>query len=160
SCFIPGGQSTLFPTAPAGLLFPGDSAFGQTCTNAGAQIRYGHVGPRFGFAYSPQWGGGVTRGQENKTSIRGGFGIYFNRFEEETALQNLGTPPFGIGSNGIGDDGQRVSFANPWTTPTASVTIPNKFPFTPPNPGDTTFDFSFFEPMSINTNAANLSTPS
>lgn len=159
SCFVPGGQSTLFPTAPAGLLFPGDSAFGQTCTNAGAQIRYGHVGPRFGFAYSPQWGGRLTRGNENKFSVRGGFGIYFNRFEEETALQNLGTPPFGIGSNGVGDIGGRSGFADPWSTPTGSASIPNKFPFTPPNPGNTTFDFGFFEPMSINTNSPNLSTP-
>jgi hypothetical protein len=159
SCFIPGGQSTVFPTAPAGLLFPGDSSAGQSCTNAGTQIRYGHIGPRFGFAYSPQWGGSVTKGQENKTSIRGGFGIYFNRFEEETALQNLGTPPFGIGSNGIGDIGGRSSFANPWTTPTGSATLANKFPFTPPKPGDPNFDFGFFEPLSINTNSPTLSTP-
>lgn len=159
SCFIPGGQSAVFPTAPAGLLFPGDSSANQTCTNAGASVRYGHLGPRFGFAYSPTWGGRVTNGQQNKTSIRGGFGIYFNRFEEETALQNLGTPPFGIASNGIGDIGGRVNFANPWTTPTGSTTIANKFPFTPPNPGNSTFDFSFFEPMSINTNSPTLSTP-
>src|SRR5262249_6788751 len=52
-----------------------------------------------------------------------------------------------------------VSFANPWTTPTGSATIPNKFPFTPPPIGSTTFDFGFFEPMSINTNSSNLSTP-
>jgi hypothetical protein len=159
SCFVPGGQSTLFPTAPPGLLFPGDSSGNQNCTNAGTQTRYGHIGPRFGFAYSPHFGGRLTRGQENKTSIRGGFGIYFNRFEEETALQNLGTPPFGLGSAGNGDNGQRVSFANPWTNPTGTSTIPNKFPFTPPNPGDTTFDFGFFEPMSINTNSPTLSTP-
>lgn len=163
SCFVPGAQSTLFPTAPAGLLFPGDAGFptgSSGCTNSGTQIRYGHVGPRVGFAYSPQWGGFLTNGKANKTSIRGGFGIYFNRFEEETALQNLGTPPFGLGSNGAGDAGLRVGFANPWLTPTGgSPGFANKFPFTPPKPGDTTFDFGFFEPMSINTNSANLSTP-
>jgi hypothetical protein len=163
NCFVPGAQSTLFPTAPAGLLFPGDAGFpgAGACTNSGTQIRYGHVGPRFGFAYSPRWGGPVTRGQENKFSIRGGFGVYFNRFEEETALQNLGAPPFGLASNGIGDLGSRVGFADPWKTPTggAPAGFVNKFPFTPPSPGDKIFDFGFFEPMSINTNSPNLSTP-
>jgi hypothetical protein len=160
SCFQPGAQSTLFPTAPAGLLFPGDAGIPGTsgCNNSGTRIRYGHVGPRVGFAWSPDLGR-ISGGSGSKFSIRGGYGIYFNRFEEETALQNLGTPPFGLGSNGIGDAGQRVNFANPWTTPTGSVTIPNKFPFTPPPVGNTTFDFGFFEPMSINTNDPNLSTP-
>jgi hypothetical protein len=168
NCFVPGAQSAVFPTAPVGLLFPGDPGFpGSTaCTNSGTQIRYGHVGPRFGFAYSPQWGGRITNGQANKTSIRGGFGVYFNRFEEETALQNLGAPPFGLASGGIGDIGGRVGFANPWATPTNSVVIPNKFPFQPAHAGDTIFkcgadlcDWSFFEPLSINTNSPNLSTP-
>jgi len=164
SCFTPGAQSKIFPTAPAGLLFPGDAGFpagSMSCSNSGTQIKLGHVGPRFGFAYSPQWGGFLTNGKANKTSIRGGFGIYFNRFEEETALQNLGTPPFGLGSSGIGDVGGRVGFADPWKTPTGGAPpgFVNKFPFTPPAVGDPTFDFGFFEPMSINTNANNLSTP-
>lgn len=164
SCFEPGAQSTIFPSAPAGLLFPGDAGFPGSigCTKSGTQIHLGHVGPRFGFAYSPQWGGFLERltgGGRNKLSIRGGFGIYYNRTEEETALQNLGTPPFGVGSNGIGDIGGRPSFADPFTTPTGSASIPNKFPFTPPAPGDPTVDFSFFEPLSINTNSPQLSTP-
>ncbi|MBV9437705.1 MAG: carboxypeptidase regulatory-like domain-containing protein, partial [Acidobacteria bacterium] len=97
NCFIPGQQSTVFPTAPAGLNFPGDTG----CTSSGYHIRYGHVGPRFGFAYSPDKG--WLTGGPGKTSIRGGYGIYFNRSEEEITLQNTGTPPFGLGSTGIGD---------------------------------------------------------
>lgn len=160
SCFTPGVQSTLFPTAPEGLLFPGDGTGKNRCNNSGTSIKYNHIGPRFGFAYSPQWGGFLTNGKANKTSIRGGFGVYFNRFEEETALQNLGTPPFGLGSSGSGDIGSRVGFANPWGSPTGPIPgFSNKFPFTPPAVGDTTFDFGFFEPMSINTNSPNLSTP-
>jgi hypothetical protein len=168
NCFRPGAQSTVFPTAPAGLLFPGDGGFpgSEGCTNSGTKIKYGHLGPRFGFAYAPGWGGRITNGSSQKTSIRGGFGVYFNRYEEETALQNLGAPPFGITSAGAGDVGFSPGFANPWVdvcgAPCGNVLPPgfpaNKFPFIPPAPG-APVDFTFFESMSINTNSPSLSTP-
>src|SRR4029077_13025941 len=47
SCFTPGVQSTIFPTAPAGLLFPGDGSGSNKCSNSGASTKYGHLGPRF-----------------------------------------------------------------------------------------------------------------
>jgi carboxypeptidase family protein len=151
NCFILGQQSTVFPTAPKSMNFPGDPG----CNNAGSQTKYGHFGPRFGFAYSPQWGGKLT---SNKTSIRGGFGIYFNRFEEETALQNLAAPPFGLASGGVGDIGGSAGFADPWSDISGAGSIPNKFPFVAPAKGSPV-DFSFFEPMSLNTTDPNLSTP-
>jgi hypothetical protein len=64
NCFIQGQQSTVFPTAPPGLDFPGDPG----CNNAGTKTKYNHIGPRFGFAYSPGWGGRITNGAANKTS--------------------------------------------------------------------------------------------
>jgi hypothetical protein len=158
NCLTPGEQSTVFPTAPVDMTFPGDPG----CSNSGTSIKYGHIGPRFGFAYSPQWGGRFTNGQANKTSIRGGFGVYFNRYEEETALQNLAAPPFGLSSSGAGDFGGSPNFANPWvdvSTGTAPAGFPaNKFPFTAPAPGSPV-DFTFFEPLSLNTNSPTLSTP-
>ena len=60
--------------------------------------------PRIGLAY---------RASE-KTVVRSGFGIYYNRTEEETSLQSLGTPPFGITSTGAGDFTGRPQFANPY----------------------------------------------
>jgi hypothetical protein len=170
NCLIPGQQSKVFPVgpplvpggsptgAPTDMNFPGDPG----CSNSGTNIKYGHLGPRFGFAYSPQWGGRITRGQENKTSVRGGFGIYFNRYEEETALQNLAAPPFGLTSGGAGDFLGSPTFANPWVdisgvAPPAGFPA-NKFPFTAPKPGSPV-DFSFFEPLSLNTSSPNLSTP-
>jgi hypothetical protein len=155
NCLIPGQQSTVFPTAPAGLTFPGDKG----CNNSGTSIKYGHIGPRFGFAYSPHWGGKITEGQANKTSIRGGFGIYFNRYEEETALQNLAAPPFGLTSGGVGDAGGSPSFADPWNDISGAGSIGNKFPFTAPKKGSPV-DFTFFEPLSLNTSSPTLSTPS
>ena len=41
---------------------------------------------------------GKLAGGPGKTSIRGGFGIYYNRFNGETALQTEGLPPFAIAS--------------------------------------------------------------
>jgi hypothetical protein len=154
NCFRPGEQSTVFPTAPAGLVFPGDKG----CTASGYNTHYDNFGPRFGFAYSPE-AGWLSGGSAQKFVIRGGFGIYFNRTEEEVALQNLLAPPFGLVSGGIGDVGGNPSFANPFTDIASGQSIPNKFPFTPPLPGDKTVNFKFFEPMSINTTSPDFATP-
>jgi hypothetical protein len=153
NCVIPGQQSTVFPTAPVGLNFPGDKG----CTLSGTNTKYGHIGPRFGFAWAPDLGK-ISGGGTGKFSIRGGFGVYFNRYEEETALQNLGAPPFGLSSNGIADNGLSPSFGNPWSDVAGRGSINNKFPFTPPALGSNV-DFTFFEPLSINTNSPTLSTP-
>jgi hypothetical protein len=147
-CFNPLQQSTIYPTAPAGLLYPGD----QGCNaSGGATTKYTHVGPRLGFAYSP---GGFNKltGGAGKTSIRGGFGIYYNRSEEELSLQDLQVPPLGLNSGGINDlGGGRVpSFPNPWADIAGNGVIANKFPFLPPAPG-APFDFTKVEPLSINT---------
>jgi len=158
NCFIPGQQSQIFPAgidpntgnptgAPLGLNFPGDPG----CNSSGTTIKYGHIAPRLGFAYSPD---------QNKTSIRGGVGVYYNRYEEETALQNLGAPPFGLSSGGASDVGGSPSFADPWTDIAGrpGFSVNNKFPFTAPAPGSAV-DFTFFEPMTLNLIDPNQSTP-
>ena len=104
TCYIPGQQSKVFTTAPKGLNYPGDPG----CNNAsGATTRYRDLGPRIGFAYAPDLG--ALSGKSKKLSIRGWFGIYYNRREEETSLQNLGAPPFGQNSGGAADYGRHKS---------------------------------------------------
>jgi len=154
NCFVPGEQSKVFPTAPAGLVFPGDPG----CNSAGGvKTKYKDFGPRFGFAWSPN---NKFTGGAGKTSIRGGFGIYFNRTEEELALQNLLAPPFSLSTAGVGNVGGSPAFANPFTsvnsttvtvggTPFPAATIANPYPFAPPGAG-ATVDFSPFEPFSLN----------
>ncbi len=149
NCFRPGQQSTIFPTAPLGLLFPGD----KTCTKSGYYNHYDHFGPRFGFAYSP--------GSDAKTSVRGGFGIYFNRSEEELSLQNLGAVPFSITSHGAGGSGAAnasPSFANPYTDIATGQTTANPFPFTPATKGSPV-NFSPYEPLTINVINPNFTSP-
>ena len=130
NCFIPGEQSKVFPTAPPGLDYPGDPG----CSESGYYTHYGHLGPRAGFAWSPD----TTSGRAGKTSLRGGFGIYFNRTEEELTLQNLGALPWGLMSTGIADVGGSPSFDDPWhdvSTTAAIQSIPNKFPYANPTMG-------------------------
>ena len=168
NCFRPFQQSTVFPTAPLGLTFPGDTG----CSSSGYATHYNDFGPRVGFAYSPNWG--RISGGPGKFSIRGGYGIYYNRGEEELTLQNLNSPPFSLASHGIADAGGNPSFIAPYTdikcisqtgaaiagcVPSGpSVSIPNKFPFTVP-PAGSAVDFGFFEPLSLNVLDPNLRVP-
>jgi hypothetical protein len=136
TCYIPGQQSKIFNTAPKNLNYPGDPG----CNNAsGATIKYTGFGPRFGFAYVPQLGF-LSGSGGGKLSIRGGFGIYYNRTEEESSLQNLSDPPFGLSSSGAVDNGgvTNPGFANPFQNLAVagpSGIYPNKFPFVPPVAG-------------------------
>jgi hypothetical protein len=165
ACYVPGQQSVIFPTAPVGLDYPGDKGCGSA---AGAYTRLGDFGPRLGFAFTPNLGW-LSSGDSKKLSIRGGFGIYYNRTEEETALQNLETPPFGGSSNGAGDFGGIPQFANPFadvnnglatgpngTPGQASET--NKFPFAFAKKGQN-INFAIYEPMYLNTYNSNFRSP-
>ncbi|HUA91954.1 MAG TPA: carboxypeptidase-like regulatory domain-containing protein [Terracidiphilus sp.] len=60
-----GTQSTLVPSAPAGMFFPGDPGVGRGIVST----KYHHVAPRIGFAWDP-FGDG-------KTAVRAGAGIFY-----------------------------------------------------------------------------------
>jgi hypothetical protein len=140
ACIIPGEQSSVFGNAPVGLVYGGDKG----CTNsAQAKTRYSEFGPRIGFIYAPDWG--AFTGGPGKFSIRGGFGIYYNRTEEETALQTLETPPFGTTTPGAGFIGA-ASFADPFSDVNGAGTVANPFPYTFPKKGDT-INYAALEPI-------------
>jgi hypothetical protein len=151
--FRPGQQSTVFPTSPTGYVFQGDAG-----VNAFGATQYKNIGPRFGFAYSPDWG--RLTGGAGKTSIRAGFGIYFNRFNGETALQTQGSPPFAINSIGVAEASTQTlalspSFANPYADIAGKGSEPNKFPYEP----SATPDFSIFEPLGVSVYDPHISIP-
>ncbi len=150
---IPGDQSNRFPYAPLGLVFPGDPG-----SPSGANFPDKHnFAPRIGFAYSP--------GTGNKTSIRGGFGLFYDVLKGEDNLQFNGAPPFysepyvtfpciSTGAGGAcptsGGNTPYTSSGMPfYSAPWANSTTPlpaNPFPSQPPNPAtafNTTGDSPF-----------------
>lgn len=80
--FIPGLQSQVFPNAPSGLVFPGDPGAPRGSNFPDKN----NFSPRFGFAYD-------VFGNA-KTSIRGGFGMFYDILKAEDNLQFNGQPPF------------------------------------------------------------------
>lgn len=159
NCFVPNQQSKVFPTAFLSLNFPGDPG----CNDAqGATTPYRDFGPRLGFAYSPDLGFLSGGGGSKKLSIRAGFGIYYNRTEEEGSLQNLSQEPYGISSNGVRDSSSqstvRPAFANPYQNLNTGDTITNPFPAKFPQPGATNVVFPTL-PIGISQYAAGYRSP-
>lgn len=155
NCFIPGQQSVIFPTAPVGLDFPGDKG----CTLSGYHPHYDHFAPRFGFAWSPDWKGPIGGGG-GKFVIRGGFGVYYNRYEEELGLQQLSAAPFLISSFGASSLGGTASpsFIDPYKDVASGQVQPSPFPFSSPRRGQN-IDFSAFEPFDFNVVNPNFTDP-
>jgi carboxypeptidase family protein len=92
--FVPGKQSTLFPDAPTGWVFPGDPGIPTTIS----PTRWNNFAPRFGIAYSPSPSNGLAHrvfGGPGRTSLRAGAGIFYTGFEELIANYELGDAPFG-----------------------------------------------------------------
>jgi hypothetical protein len=132
----PGQQSTIFPKAPVGLVYPGDAGINKY---GGQQIPYKTFAPRAGFAWSPM----------KNWSIHGGIGLYYNRTEEELAFFTLAAPPFTLASRGASVEcGTSPAFANPYADVTGKCApVANPFPFVPPTGGGNV-TFSQFEPLS------------
>ncbi len=92
--FRPGQVSTVYPCDPntgntdcssenaIGMVFPGD----QGIPNGMTQTYYKAFAPRLGLAWSPDSG---------KTSIRSGWGLFYNPMEQLVLEQFGAEPPFG-----------------------------------------------------------------
>jgi hypothetical protein len=136
-CFqISSNTSKVFPGGPPGLFYNGDPG----CNEAGGPTtHWDHVGPRFGIAWSPSGGPSAIVGQpgEHQFSIRAGFGLYYNRDQEEQSLQNLVDPPVFYISHGAADFGGSPAFANPYNDVAGNGSEANPFPFTTPTAGST-----------------------
>ena len=121
--FVSGEQSTVFPGAPLGLLFPGDKGAPR---GANWPDRT-NFAPRLGFAWD-------VFGNA-KTSVRGGAGIFYDILKAEDNLQFNGQAPF-FGSAYLTfsqPDGGYVSDPGILSNPFVAADAPNPFPSKPVN---------------------------
>jgi hypothetical protein len=133
---INSATSTVFPGGPPGLFYNGDPG----CNEAGGPTsHYDHFGPRIGFAWSPSQGSSKLIGSPgaHDLSVRGGFGLYYNRDQEEQSLQNLTNPPELYTSLGAGDFDGSPAFANPFADVAGNGSEPNPYPYAAPKAGST-----------------------
>ena len=110
------GSTDCSPTGPAGAVFPtglvvpGDPGV----PNALTQTYYKAFAPRIGVAWSP--------GSSGKTSIRAGWGLFYNPIEQLVLEQFSAEPPFG-GSTFPFNTG----FNTPFQDQGGGFTYPNPF---------------------------------
>jgi hypothetical protein len=125
---------------PTGLVVPGDPGVpaGMTSTY------YKSFAPRVGIAYSPNFTDGPLAklfGSNGKTSIRAGWGLFYNPIEELVMAQFGAEPPFG-GSSSLSD-----TFFNTPFVSQLGFSSPNPFGgIITPTKGAST-DLSLFRPI-------------
>jgi hypothetical protein len=161
--FRPGQNSTLYPCAlsplsqayfgvgtsncnavgvtPTGLVVPGDKGVPAAMTST----YYKAFAPRIGIAYSPNSSGGFLGklfGNNGATSIRAGWGLFYNPMEELVLAQFGAEPPFG-GSSSLFN----TFFNTPFVYQAGGSPAPNPFNgILTPTPGQPV-DYSLFRPL-------------
>ena len=108
--FRAGVQSTVFPTAPLGILYEGDKNVPVGIANTS----YSRFAPRLGFAWDVYGNG--------QTSLRGGYGIfYYQQIEDDQGLRTQ--QPYGL-TEAINSP---PNFVNPY----AAALGVSPFPYSP-----------------------------
>lgn len=129
------GSTDCSPTGPAngvnplGLVVPGDPGV----PNALTTTYYKTFAPRIGIAWSP--------GSSGKTSIRAGWGLFYNPMEQLVLEQFSAEPPFG-GSSGISNSMFNLPFQLQDGT-----TVPNPFNGILDPQRGSSVDWSVFRPI-------------
>ncbi len=116
STFVPGAQSTVRPTAPLGILFPGDAGF----TRGIVSVPWSHISPRFGLAWDP-FGDG-------KTAIRAGAGVFYGSVSGNQWNTTSNFEPFAIrltfGNNNSATKTNGATLSNPYRNLTGGDPFP------------------------------------
>jgi len=111
--FTAGTKSTVFPQAPAGIYYGGDTGFPDSSINK----RWGNFAPRVGLAWDPKGDGRMT--------IRASWGEFFDYPNGQQLINMTIGPPFGDETRT--NNGGPHSLDNPWL----GVPGGNPFPVSP-----------------------------
>ncbi len=114
---VGGTESTVIPSAPAGMFFPGDSGVGRGIIST----KYHHIAPRIGFAWDP-FGDG-------KTAIRAGAGVFYGTTSGNEWNQPGNANPYAVRQT----FGSVNSMSNPYATTMVNGTA-SSFPTGDPFP--------------------------
>jgi hypothetical protein len=147
--FVLGEQSRVYPNAPTGIVFPGDPGIPSTL----APTKWTNFAPRLGLAYSPNFNDGLLGkvfGGAGKSSIRAGYGIFYNAFEGLSAGIMSACAPYGYDYDSTGG---RPLFSEPFVSATTGLSNGQPFPSPMPpfgasasNP-NTSVDWAKYEPI-------------
>ncbi|MEO8256719.1 MAG: carboxypeptidase regulatory-like domain-containing protein [Acidobacteriota bacterium] len=91
--FIPGRQSVVYPTGPAGFVYPGDEGIPRTLSPARHKFS-----PRVGIAFVPSFSDGLLKtlfGSDGQSSIRSSFGVFYTAVPGLSAGIMYSIPPYG-----------------------------------------------------------------
>jgi hypothetical protein len=131
AAFVPGQQSTKFPNAPKGLIFPGDTGMTDTLMNDS----YGYWEPRVGMAWQPK--------SLPKTVFHAGFGMFTGPLEYSMYNHAADIAPFSPTYDFYGwcypcnadtsfANNSVIHFDNPWNSagsPLATSPFPATYPW-------------------------------
>jgi hypothetical protein len=139
---VPGQQSTVYPGAPLGWVFPGDKGIPRTL----APTRYNNFAPRVGVAYSPGEKGGLLGkifGKEHESSIHASWGVFYTSTDDSQLFVEVGDAPFGL----YYYSPVPPAFATPFVDRATGESLGQRFPRPLPKPGDTDIDWPAFLPI-------------
>src|SRR6266481_3464348 len=135
----PGGSAQA--VFPLGVVVPGDTGVPKGLSNT----YYKSFAPRIGVAWSPDAKDGFLGklfGGAGKTSIRAGYGIFYNPVEQLVLEQFSAEPPFG-GSTFVFN----TQFNTPFQGQDGQTTFPNPFNGILNPPREKPVDWSLFRPI-------------
>jgi hypothetical protein len=101
AAFVPGQQSTRFPNAPVGLVFPGDTGISDTLYHSSLS----YFEPRIGIAWA----------MTPKTTVRSAFGTFTTPMEDAFYQRVWDVAPFDPQYSPMSSSSEYVPFDNPWT---------------------------------------------